>query len=231
MVVSQYTERPLPFNNDAEVAVLGSLLIDSEAIFEVSSVVSADDFHRARHNFCFAAIQAVGMRGERIDQVTVARELQQRSHLEEIGGLQYLGNLISQTPSSVNVRYYAEIVADLAAKRRLIAAGARISEIGFEDDAAADDKAREAVDVLFAVMPAQQDRGFVPLSNILDIYLQGDPLDGSHTDGSPIQTGYQDFDSLLGGMQRSDLIIMATCSRLISRLNTPQTRPSRAAFV
>ena len=187
---------------------LGGLLIDGEALHRVLPIIKADDFHRARNQFCFEACVAVSQRGDGVDQITVARELQQRDRLDEVGGLPYLGQLIADTPTSVNVEYYAGIVSDTAAKRRIIAAGNRIAEIGFEDSDDAEDTMRRAVDVLFSVQPANTERGFVPLSSVLDVYLQGDIGDVSLTDKLPLQSGYSDLDGLLGGMQRSDMLIV-----------------------
>ncbi len=208
MVVAQYTERQPPHDLDAEAAVLGGLLIDGDALHRVLPLIKAADFHRARNQFCFDACVSVSQRGEAVDQITVARELQMRNRLEEVGGLPYLGQLIAETPTSVNVEHYAGIVADTAAKRRIIAAGNRIAELGFEDSDDADDTMRRAVDVLFGVQPTNSDRGFVPLGSVLDVYLQGDIGDVSLTDAPPLQTGYGDLDSLLGGMQRSDMLIL-----------------------
>ena len=208
MVVAQYSERQLPYDHEAEAAVLGALLIDGDALLRVTPVIKPEDFHRARNHFCFAACLAVFGRQEAVDQITVARELQRQDRLEQVGGLAYLGQLISGTPTSVNVEHYAGIVADTAAKRRLIDAGNRIAELGFEDNQDADDTMRQAVEVLFRVQPTNNDRGFVPLSSVLDVYLEGDIGDVSLTDEPPLQSGYGDLDSLLGGMQRSDLLIV-----------------------
>ena len=208
MTISQpYTERPLPYDHDAEAAVLGALLIDGDALHRVLPVIKPEDFHRARHQYCYAACIAVFGRQEAIDQITVARELAQRERLDAVGGLPYLGQLVANTPTSVNVEHYAGIVADTAAKRRLIDAGNRIAELGFEDDADADEKMRQAVDVLFRVQPTSE-RGFVPLGSVLDVYLQGDIGDVSLSDEPPLQSGYSDLDGLLGGLQRSDMLIV-----------------------
>ena len=208
MVVAQYGERQLPYDHDAEAAVLGGLLIDGDALHRVLPVIKPEDFHRARNQYCFAACLAVFGRQEAIDQITVARELAQRDRLESVGGLPYLGQLIANTPTSVNVEYYAGIVADTAAKRRLIDAGNRIADLGFEDTDDADETMRRAVEVLFQVQPTNTDRGFVPLSSVFDVYLQGDVADPTLTELPPLQSGYGDLDSLLGGMQRSDLLIV-----------------------
>ena len=208
MVDDLYSERQRPYDHEAEAAVLGALLIDGAALLRVMPIIKPEDFHRPRNQFCFAACVALFQSGEAIDQITLGRELQQQGQLEQVGGLAYLGQLISGTPTSVNVEHYAGIVADTAAKRRLIDAGNRIAELGFEDSQDADDTMRQAVEVLFRVQPTNNDRGFVPLSSVLDVYLEGDIGDVSLTDEPPLQSGYGDLDSLLGGMQRSDLLIV-----------------------
>ena len=208
MVIAQYAERQLPYDHDAEAAVLGGLLIDGDALHRVLPLIKPEDFHRARNQYCFAACIAVFGRQEGVDQITVARELAQRDRLETVGGLPYLGQLVANTPTSVNVEHYAGIVADTAAKRRLIDAGNRIANLGFEDAYDADETMRQAVDVLFSVQPANTERGFIPLSSVLDVYLQGDIGEVSLTDEPPLQSGYSDLDGLLGGLQRSDMLIV-----------------------
>ena len=208
MVIAQYAERQLPYDHDAEAAVLGGLLIDGDALHRVLPLIKPEDFHRARNQYCFAACIAVFGRQEGVDQITVARELAQRDRLETVGGLPYLGQLVANTPTSVNVEHYAGIVADTAAKRRLIDAGNRIANLGFEDAYDADETMRQAVDVLFSVQPTNTERGFIPLSSVLDVYLQGDIGEVSLTDEPPLQSGYSDLDGLLGGLQRSDMLIV-----------------------
>ena len=208
MVIAQYAERQLPYDHDAEAAVLGGLLIDGDALHRVLPIIKPEDFHRARNQHCFAACIAVFGRQEAVDQITVARELAQRDRLETVGGLPYLGQLVANTPTSVNVEHYAGIVADTAAKRRLIDAGNRIANLGFEDAYDADETMRQAVDVLFSVQPTNTERGFIPLSSVLDVYLQGDIGEVSLTDEPPLQSGYSDLDGLLGGLQRSDMLIV-----------------------
>ena len=208
MVVTQYSERQLPYDHNAEAAVLGGLLIDGEALHRVLPLIKPEDFHRARHRFCYEACIALFGHQDAIDPITVARELDRQDRLEQVGGPAYLGQLISSTPTSVNVEYYAGIVADTAVKRRLIDAGNRIAELGYEDNTDADETIRRAVDVLFTIQPMDADRGFVPLSSVFDIYLQGDVAEDNAANLPPLLSGYSELDSLLGGWQRSDLLIV-----------------------
>lgn len=204
----QQAGRQVPYDHAAEAAVLGGLLIDGEALYRVRSIIKEDDFHRVRHRFCYAACVALSDRDEAIDPVTVARELDVQDRLEQSGGPAYLGQLVANTPAAVNVEYYARIVADTAVKRRLIEAGQEIAGLGFEDNTDADTAVRQSVDILFRIQPLEADRGFVHIGPLLDPYLLGDVDDAAEEAGLPVQSGYSDLDSLLGGMQRSDLLIL-----------------------
>ena len=204
----QQAERRPPYDHAAEAAVLGGLLIDGEAVHRVRGIIKPEDFHRVRHRFCYEACLELSGRDEAIDPITVARELDINDRLESSGGPAYLGQLVANTPTAVNVEYYAGIVADTAIKRRLIDTGNRIAELGFEDNTDPDTAVRQAVDWLFSIQPLEADRGFVPLGRLLDPYLLGDVDDADEEAGLPVQSGYSDLDSLLGGMQRSDLIIL-----------------------
>ena len=208
MVAAEYRDRRLPYDHSAEASVLGSLLIDGEALPRAVAILSPHDFHRARHQFCFEACVAVWKKGEAVDQITVARELQRQERLDQIGGLPYLGQLIADTPTSVNMEHYAAIVADTAAKRRIVDAGNRIAELGFDngDDAAV--SLNRAVDVLFSIQAGQANRGFVPLATALERYLQGDSGESSAEIGQLRYTGFNEIDRVLGGLRNSDLMIV-----------------------
>ena len=210
MVVARYVERQVPFDHSAEAGLLGSLLIDGDSIYRVMHLVTPADFHRARNGYCYqACLDAVDNR-EEIDQITVARALQRKGMLEEIGGLPYLGELIAETPTSVNIEYYAAIVADTAGKRRLIDAGNRIASIGYDDERDLQDMTDEAVKTLFAIEQARNNSGLQHISKEYDTLLQ-QHFDGSD-DAEPIPaalpTGYPSLESLLDGMHRSDLLIL-----------------------
>ncbi len=203
------TEQLLPHNIEAEEAVIGSLLIDSDSFLDISHLISPDDFYRDRNRLCFRACAELFRRGEAIDQVTVARELDRTDNLESAGGMAYLSHLVTTTPVSGHAGYYAEVVYNTSTMRRLIEAGSGISAIGYRDTADVETTLREAEDLLFSVRTRRQERGFVPLRQIYDQFLEErasftDPI----TDTAPILTGYNDLDELLGGMQRSDMLIL-----------------------
>ena len=208
MVISQYTELTPPYDHEAEAAVIGALLIDDTALAEIASNLRAEDFHRARNQYVYEAILTLRQRLEAIDQITVARELAVHNRLDAVGGLPYLGQLVAQTPTSVNADHYAAIVADTAAKRRLIDAGHRIAQLAFADDRDADAIRDEAVAILTGLRANAPRRGFRPLSEAYDTLLADQGADAENTAAEPALTGLHSLDGLTGGLAPSDLIIL-----------------------
>ena len=205
-----YAEKLLPHDLEAEEAVVGSVLIDGDCFSRVAPYIKADDFYRERNQLCFAACEALFQRSEAIDQVTLARELSRSSQLETVGGMAYLSHLISVTPTSAHSEHYATVVARTATMRKLIDVASRISAMGYQDTDDVDATLRQAEDVLFTVRGTESRRGFIPLRQIYDQYLEDraaitDPI-GENS--GPVMLGYTDLDELLGGIQRSDLLIL-----------------------
>ena len=205
-----YAEKLLPHDLEAEEAVVGSVLIDGDCFSRVAPHIKADDFYRERNQLCFAACEALFQRDEAIDQVTLARELSRSSQLETVGGMAYLSHLISVTPTSAHSEHYANVVARTATMRKLIDVASRISAMGYQDTDDVDATLRLAEDALFTVRGTDTHRGFVPLRQIYDQYLEdraaiADPI-GENT--GPVMLGFTDLDELLGGIQRSDLLIL-----------------------
>lgn len=205
-----YAEKLLPHDIEAEEAVIGSLLIDGDSFLRVTHRIKPEDFYREKNRLCFGACLALFQRGDAIDQVTLARELSRTDHLEEVGGMAYLSHLVSITPTSANAEYYAQLVERTATMRRLIDAASRISAIGYEDTDDIERTLRQAEDILFKVRSAQPERGFIPLRQIYDQFLEDRAAiaDPTGQDTAPIMSGYNDLDELLGGLQRSDMIIL-----------------------
>ena len=205
-----YAEKLLPHNLEAEEAVIGSLLIDGECFARVVPILQPADFYRERNQLCFGAAQAMFQRDEAIDQLTLAGELARTERLDAVGGMAYLSHLVSITPTSVHSEDYAEIVSRTSTMRKLIDAAAQISALGYNDTDDMEGTLRQAEDALFAVRGAGPTRGFIPLRQIYDQYLQdragaAEPLLDS---GGPVMSGYADLDELLGGIQRSDMVIL-----------------------
>ena len=203
------TEQLLPHNIEAEEAVIGSLLIDSDSFLDISHLISPDDFYRDRNRLCFAACAELFRRGEAIDQITVARELHRTDNLESAGGMAYLSHLVTTTPTSSHAGFYAQVVYNTSTMRRLIEAGSNISAIGYRDTADVETTLRQAEDLIFDIRGSRLKGGFVPLRDIYDQFLEERNAAILPTSNSaPITSGYADLDTLLGGMQKSDMLVL-----------------------
>lgn len=203
-------DRVPPHNLDAEVSVLGSMLLSKDAIAEVSEIVKAEDFYRGAHRTLFEAISALYDRGEPVDAVTLGDELEARGRLDSVGGVVAISDLLSRVPTAANAAYYARIVADQAVRRRLIDAGTRITRIGYD----AEERADEAVDAAEALMyeVAQRDRAteFTPMKDLLNESFE--LIEKLHEHGSAVTglaTGFTDLDEVTAGLQPSNLVIIA----------------------
>jgi replicative DNA helicase len=205
-----YAEKLPPHDPDAEEAVVGSLLIDGEAINRVAPLVKPEDFYRERNRWCFEACQSLYRRGDAIDQISVARELSLRERLNEVGGPAYLSHLIGNTPTTVHIEHFARIVNQTATMRRLIEAAGEIASIGYGDTAEVEDAMQQAEELLFRVRNTAVHRDFVSIREVLDQFLEDSASLGALERGTaPIPTGFQDLDNALGGLQRGDLFILA----------------------
>ncbi len=206
-----YAEKLLPHNTEAEEALIGSLLIDGECVARIAPVLQPGDFYRERNQLCYDAALSLSNRNQAVDQLTLAGELARTEKLEIAGGMAYLSHLVASTPTSVHAEDYAEIVSRTATMRKLIAAGARIAELGYGDTDDLENTLRQAEDAVYGVRNTTQQRDFQSFRDIFDRYLQqqsslDDVLYGAD---APLMTGFSDLDELLGGVQRSDLVILA----------------------
>ena len=204
-----YAEKLLPHDIEAEEAVVGALLIDSDSFLRVSHRIRPDDFYRERNRVCFKACLDLFQRSEAIDQVTLARELARTDQLDAVGGMAYLSHLVSITPTSAHAEFYAQLISRTATMRRLIDAASRISAMGYDDTDDVEATLRRAEDTLFHVRSGQSERGFIPLRQVYDQFLEERAVFNEPTlSGAPLMTGFNDLDELLGGLQRSDMLIL-----------------------
>ena len=203
-------ERLPPQNMDAEQSVLGSLLIDRDAIIRIAAMIRPDDFASAANATIYRAILDLYNRREPTDFVTLADELVRRSRLEDIGGHAYLSALASAVPTAVHVEYYARIVERTATLRRLIDAGTQIVKIAYDDGVETEDALDAAEQAIFAVTERRQTKDFVSIADVLDKFFdQINYMDQHRGEMVGVPTGFSDLDQLTGGFQRSDLIILA----------------------
>lgn len=203
-------ERLPPHNIPAEQSVLGSLLIDRDAIIRVASYVRADDFYIRANGTIYQAILDLYNRREPTDFVTLSDELERRSVLDDIGGIGYLSSLLNTVPTAVHVEYYGRIVERTSTLRRLIDAGTQIVGIGYQDAVETEEALDSAEQTLFAISQKRQTKDFQSISDVLDRFFdQLDYLQQHRGEVVGVPSGFSDLDQLTGGLQRSDLIIVA----------------------
>jgi len=203
--------QPLPPHNlQAEQSVIGSLLLDRDAIIGVSQILQPDDFYADAHRIIYGVIADLYERRQPADYVTLTDELERRDLLSRVGGRGYLPALAADVPIAAHALYYAEIVARLATLRRLIDAGQRIVGIGYDEARSAEDAVDSAEKELFAVAQRRNTHGFASIREVLTSILER--LDYVHENRDAVAgvpTGFVQLDKLTGGFQRSDLIILA----------------------
>lgn len=203
-------DRLPPQNIEAEQSVLGSLLIDPDAILKVSTFLRPEDFYREAHQRIFNAILQLHERRMPADFITVVDELERQGQLEFVGGAAYITSLINMVPTSIHVEHYARIVERAAIMRRLITAAGQIAALAYEERDDVDAVIDEAERILFEVSQRRVSRSLVPISEIIKSYYDRIEFLVEHRDQTlGVPTGFADLDRLLGGLQPSDLIIIA----------------------
>lgn len=204
------TGRIPPHNADAEKSVLGSIILDKNALIEVLEVLKPDDFYSQMHKEIYEAIIELYRKNEPVDILTLAEELKKRKALEMIGGRAYLGHLSSSVPSTSNVAYYAKIVEEKAVLRRLIGASSDIIEKGYLEKIEASEVLDFAEKSVFEISQKRQTRGFSFIKDVLWENLknidEASKMEGQMTG---LTTGFSDLNNRTSGLQKSDLILIA----------------------
>lgn len=202
--------KSVPANLEAERAVLGALMIDPDAFIKVANFLRAEDFYRERHGWIYDAMSALNERHEPLDFVTLVDELERRGQLEEVGGPAYLTDLIAGTPTAIYVDHYARIVERTAILRRLISAAGKIAELAYDESQDTDDVVDRAEQIIFGVSESRIHRDLVPIRAIMSNVVERiDFLTRNRDTLMGVPTGFTMLDKLLGGLQKSDLLILA----------------------
>ena len=199
-----------PHSVEAEEAVLGSLLIDPDAILEVASFLRPAAFYREQNRWIYQAVLDLHEARDPLDFITLSEALRQREQLEDIGGEAYLISLLNAVPTSVNARSYARIVEAAAVRRRMIGAATTIANLAYDEDENINVVLDRAEQALFSISEERTTRDLVPVSDIARDYL--DRIEELHARGEDmigVPTGFNDIDTLLGGLNKSDLLIVA----------------------
>jgi replicative DNA helicase len=203
-------DRIPPSNLEAEMALLGSILVDREMMSTVSEIVGPTDFYAHVHETIFLALVHLYERGEPLDKITLAEELQGRSLLDKVGGLPYLTSLMDTVPTAASAEYYARIVQEKSALRGLIHAGTQITQIGFESEEDVDGAIDKAEQVVYEVGRRQMHGDFSPIRKLLKgTFEQIDRLYHSRGDRTGLTSGFRDIDEYTSGFQPGNFVILA----------------------
>ncbi|MEZ4731680.1 MAG: replicative DNA helicase [Caldilineaceae bacterium] len=203
-------DRAIPANIEAERAVLGSLMIDPDAIIKVANYLRPEDFFRERHAWLYEAMRTLNERREPLDFVTIVDELERRERLEAIGGPAYLSDLIAGTPTALYIDHYARIVERTAVLRRLIAAAGKIAELAYDESQEVDEVVDRAEQIIFGISESRIHRDLTPIRAIMSRVVDRiDFLSRNQDTLMGVPTGFTMLDRLLGGLQKSDLVILA----------------------
>lgn len=199
-----------PQNVEAEAAVLGAILVNKEAMDKVADLINDQDFYRHDHQIIFRAVHRLYEKRAPIDLVTLTNELESLNQMDEVGGAAYLAQLVSAVPTATHVAHYAEIVRQKAVLRRILAAGTKIAELGYNEEKEVGEILDEAEKALFGVSHQQLKDNFMPIADILADSF--DRIDRLHREKGLLRgvpTGFTGLDNKLSGLQNSDLIILA----------------------
>jgi replicative DNA helicase len=199
-----------PQNVDAEMSLLGAVLIDEETLADISEHVTAKDFYDKRHSLIYDAMMRLYEKHRPVDLLTLTDELKKKKELDTVGGSAYITELTNFVPTAAHAESYAEMVAQTAVRRRLIRASGEISEMGFDEETTTQELLEKAEAELFAVSDQSLKQDLISIESILtESFDRMEELHRNKGSLRGVRTGYRDLDTMTAGLQRSDLIILA----------------------
>jgi len=203
-------ERVPPQNIEAEEAVIGSMLIEQNAVISALEILKPEDFYKENHRIIFRQIAEMADKLEAVDLVTLAENLKNAGYLEKIGGAAELARLANFVPTAANVEYYARIVAEKSVLRRLIAASTEIAASAYDSQYEVDEILDKAEETIFQISQGRTTQGYVHLKDVLVETMEKLEYLASHQGNVVgLSSGFSDLDSITSGFQPSDLIILA----------------------
>ncbi|MGC9346977.1 MAG: replicative DNA helicase [Anaerolineae bacterium] len=203
-------DKTVPHNIDAEEAVLGALLIDPEGIFHVLPFLRVEDFYLQKHRWVYEAVIRIHERRDPIDFLTLTTELEQQERLETVGGAAYISQLINAVPSAISIESYGRLVEQTAVRRRLLDAASDIARFAYNEAMPVDEVVDHSEKALFGVSQKRSTRDLQPIQDIVPRYYDHiENLYAHRGELMGVPSGFRDLDRLLGGFQKSDLLILA----------------------
>lgn len=198
-----------PQNIEAEESTLGSLIIDKDAIIKIADVLFPEDFYQPQHRIIYEAILNLYQKNAPIDVLSLSNRLKEKKQLGEIGGASFLTSLVNKTPTSAHIIHYANIVHQKRVLRDLIAASYKIAELGWQESENINEVLDRAEQIIFSISEKSIAHEFVTLKG--ELIKAFERIDQLHKGGDKLRgvsTGFRDLDNYLGGLQKSDLIIL-----------------------
>ncbi len=200
----------VPHSREAEEAVVGAVLINPEVYYDVAQFLQADDFYIHRHQWIWQAFTSLHEQRIPVDLLTLTEELDRKNQLNEIGGPAYLTSLVNQVPTSINAESYGHIVESHSIRRKMINAANSIASIAYNENSTIDHVMDEAEKAVFNVSERRLKHDVQPISAVLSEYYDRiDDLAKRDEEIFGVPTGFIDLDKMLGGLQQSDLLIIA----------------------
>ena len=198
------------YSLEAEEAVLGCVLINPDAYFEVAPFLRPDDFYLHKHRWIWDVFIHLHDQRMPVDFITVSQELDGRRLLDEVGGGAYLTHLLNTVPTSLHAEAYGRIVQRDALRRRLLEAATSVAKLAYAEERDINEVVNEAEAAVFAVSEQRQTKELIPLREVISSYYdQIKLLSERKGEVLGVPTGFVDLDRILGGLQKSDLLIIA----------------------
>ena len=196
-----------PHSVESEQSILGSILLDKEAIITVSETINPDDFYKEAHKIIYESMIKLSNKSEPIDLITLTEELKKQGHLDDVGGISYITSLSTTTS---NVKYYADIVKEKSVLRKLIKVSNDIINLGYDGSTKIEDVLEVAEKKIFDISQEKTSDDFKSINSVLmDTYDMIEQLYTNKSEITGITTGFRDLNKKINGMQRTDLLLIA----------------------
>ena len=199
-----------PHSVEAEQSVLGSILLDKEAMISVSETLVPEDFYKEAHKVIYESMLKLYNSQSEIDLITLTDELRDQGYLDDIGGIAYITSLSTVVPTTSNIKYYVNIVKEKSISRQLISAANDIINLGYDGSAKVEYVLENAEKKIFDISQERATNDFQPINQVISEALSMlEKLYEEKNDVTGLTTGFRDLNKKINGLQRSDLLLIA----------------------
>lgn len=199
-----------PHSVESEQSILGSIILDKDAIITVAETINPSDFYKEAHKIIYESMLSLNSNNEPIDLITLIEELRKEGHLDNVGGISYLTSLSTIVPTTSNVKYYANIVKEKSVMRQLIKASNEIINLGYNASTDVQEILEKAEKNIFDISQEKASDDIQPINVVLqDTFDMIERLCTQKSDVTGITTGFTDLNKKINGLQRTDLILLA----------------------